>query len=103
MNKIVMTTVILLALCAIIINFINCKFYSDFISIKYNRSTKHRKSARLTTKEVKKIYYPEYRYAVVSFELGNYPLWIFKDIDEAKERVKCSCQRLHIVYLGGVE
>ena len=54
-----MTTVILLALCAIIINFINCKFYSDFISIKYNRSTKHRKSARLTTKEVKKNEVPQ--------------------------------------------
>ena len=53
--------------------------------------------------KVKKRYYPEYRYAVVSFELGNYPLWICKDIDEAKERVKCSCQRLHIVYLGDVE
>ena len=85
------------------INIINCKFYSDFISIKYNRNAKHRKSARLTTKEVKERYYPEYRYAVVSVGLGNYPLWICKDIDEAKERVKCSCQRLHIVYLGDVE
>ncbi len=93
--------VIIFAVCEII-NFINYKFYSDFISIKYNRSTKHRKSARLTIKEVKKRYYPEYKYAVVGVGLGNYPLWICKDIDEAKERVKDSCQRLYIVDLGDV-
>lgn len=102
MNKIVMTTVIILAMCTIIINLINCKFYSDFIGIKYNRSTKHGKPARLTIKEVKERYYPEYRYEVVSVRLGNYPLWICKDIEEAKERVKCSCQRLYIVCLDDV-
>ena len=55
------------------------------------------KSGHLTLKEVKERYYPQYRYAVVNVEFSNYPSWICKNIEEARERVKDSCQRLHIV------
>lgn len=87
--------VIVFAVCEII-NFINYKFYSELISTKY------RKSAHLTLKETKERYYPQYRYAVVNVEFSNYPLWICKNIEDARERVKDSCQRLRIVDLGDV-
>lgn len=93
--------VIIFAVCEII-NFINHKFYSELIGTKYSRNTKYRKSSHLTLKESKKRYYPEYRYAVVNVEFGNYPSWICKNIEEARERVKDSCQRLYIVDLEDV-
>jgi hypothetical protein len=88
--------VIIFAVCEII-NFINYKFYSELIDTKYNRNTKYKKSGHLTLKEVKERYYPQYRYAVVNVEFSNYPSWICKNIEEARERVKDSCQRLYIV------
>jgi hypothetical protein len=39
---------------------------------------------------------------VIYVEFSNYPSWICKNIEEARERVKDSCQRLHIVDLGDV-
>lgn len=98
MKEIVIAIVIaiIFAVCEII-NFINYKFYSELIDTKYNRNTKHKKSGYLTLKEVKERYYPQYRYAVVNVEFSNYPSWICKNIEEARERVKDSCQRLYIV------
>lgn len=102
MKDIAIVFLIILAVCAIIINFISYKPYSDFIGARYNRNTKRRKPARLSLKEAKERYYPEYKYAVVNLEYDNYPLWICKNIEDAKETVKYSCQSLYIVDLGDV-
>lgn len=99
MNNIITIIIIIFGLYAIVVNFINYKFYSDFRNIECGNN-KHRKPAHLTLKEVKERYYPEYRYAVVSVGLDDYPLWLCKSIEEAKERVKYSYQRLYIVELG---
>lgn len=101
MIETVIAIVIIFAVCEII-NFINYKFYSELIGTKYSRNAKCRKPAHLTLKETKKRYYPQYRYAVVNVEFANYPSWICKNIEEARERVKDSCQRLYIVDLGDV-
>nr|DAK51567.1 MAG TPA: hypothetical protein [Caudoviricetes sp.] len=95
-TAIAIVIIIIFAVCEII-NFINYKFYSELIDVKYNRNTKYRKSGHLTLKETKERCYPQYRYAVVNVEFSNYPSWICKDIEEARERVKDSCQRLYIV------
>ena len=102
MNEIAITIIIMLSLYATIINIVNHKSYSDFICARHNRNTKHRKPARLSLKEAKERYYPEYKYAVVNLECANYPLWLCKNIEDAKERVKYSCQSLYIVDLGDV-
>lgn len=102
MKEIAIAILIILAVCDIVINFISYKSYSDFIGIKYNRNTKHRKPAHLTLKEAKEKYYPEYKYAVVNLELGNYPLWLCKNVEDAKEKLRYSCKSLYIVDLGDV-
>ena len=102
MKEIAIVILIILAICAIVINFISYKSYSDFIGIKYNRNTKHRKPARLTLKEAKGRYYPECRYAVVKAGSDNYPSWLCRSIEEAKEITENSCQSMYIVDLGDV-
>lgn len=100
MKEIAIVILIMLVVCAIVINFISYKSYSDFIGIKYNRNTKHRKPIHLALKEAKEKYYPEYKYAVVNLELD--PLWLCENIEDAKEKVRYSCQSLYIVDLGDV-
>lgn len=101
MNNVITIIIIIFGLCAIVVNFINYKFYSDFRNIERGNN-KHRKPAHLTLKESKERYYSEYRYAVVNVGRGNYPLWLCKNIEDAKEKVRYSCQSLYIVDLGDV-
>lgn len=103
MKEISIVILIILDVCAIIINFISYKSYLDFIGTKYNKNKKHRKPMRLITlKEAKEIYYPERRYAVVRAGSDNYPSWLCGSIEEAKEIIENSYQSLYIVDLGDV-